>query len=325
MKRKMVFVLAVVSVAALFLAACRGRSGSEAVPSFEPTRNIEGVCSSSPGGGSDMFIRAITGIMESRGFVNRTIVVVNQTDGGGRVAEVRVARATDDHLILAVNSGAVLSWLNTGVLTVEDVTPLAVMALDKQLLVIGRDSPHKTFPEFVAAVKAGNRVVMGGSRGDDSYAHKILIDELVAKERIDPALVPYVPFNSTSEAITAMLGGHLDIAVVKPAAAMQFVLAGELTPVMVYGDTRLPAPYDVPTITEFGYDNIEFHIWRAIVGPKNMTPGAIQFWSDALEATFNTDEWKDYLDRNILVPFFVNARDSVRFFKESEDQIKTFL
>ena len=321
-------ILAITATLALTLiAGCQGRSGSAAATGFVPTRNIEVVVSSSPGGGSDMFARAIADIMTTKDLVNgRTIVVVNQTDGGGMVANNRVRNARDDHMLLVFNSGTLLATLTNTNMTIEEFTPLGVMGTDSQLLAIGRQSRYRTFVEIVAALKAGNRVVFGGSKGDDTHAHQILMEELVRKDNIDPSLMPYIPFDATSDAITALLGGHLDVAVVKPAASTQFVLAGELTPVMIYGDLRLSAPFDqAPTIVDLGYNKIEFLLWRSMIGPGDMTAEAVKFWSDVLETVYKSDEWQDYLVRNNLTPFFVNAADAVGYMSESQDQLRSFL
>jgi putative tricarboxylic transport membrane protein len=326
MKRKAVFLLAMLSFAFAMIACSRSSSSaSSAVPAkFEPQKNIEAVCTSSPGGGSDMFIRTIGDIMTKKGLVKKTIIVTNQTDGGGLVGRNRVKDMKDDHVILVLNSGDLLDCLRNSDMTIESFTPLCTMAMDTTLLTIGKRTAYKSFKEVLIAIKNGKKVVSGGSRGADQYAHDMLVEELVKKEEINPDLMPFIPYESTSAAITALLGGHIEICAVKPAAAQEYVFAGDLVPIVIYGDTKLPEPFDkAPTIVDLGYDKIEFPMWRSIAGPKNMTPEGVQFWTTTLETVFKSDEWQAYLKKNGLTPFFKNAIEAKKWLTSVQEQMKT--
>ncbi len=314
-------------IAAILVSACLVVGTNVQAGEFTPSRTIEAVCTSSPGGGSDMFIRTIADIIAKNGFLDRTIMVNNQTDGGGLVARNRVRNLRDDHIILVLNSGDLLACLRNSDMTIEHFTPLAVMAKDTQLLAVGKRTKQKSFAEVLAAVKNGEKIVFGGSKSDDMTVHGMMVEELVKKENVDPNLMPFIPFDATSDAITALLGGHIDVCGVKPAASREYVKAGELTPILTFGQIKAADPLfeNAPTIVELGYDNVEFPVWRSIVASGQMTPEAAVYWTDLFKKVYDTDAWKAYLQKSNLTPLFVGGQDMKAFMELSQTQMKSLI
>jgi putative tricarboxylic transport membrane protein len=272
--------------------------------SWEPSRNIDWVCSSSAGGGSDIFSRIIADIMVKEGFTTATILVTNKSDGGGEVARTQVANTTGvlaDHTLMSFNSGDLLSMLRNTENRMKNFKPLSIMAMDKQLLFIGQESKYKNFKEIIDAIKAGKKVVMGAAKGGDDQA---TFNQLLKELGWDSAQMPYVVFDSSSEAITAILGDHVDVIISKPAAAISYVEAGQLFPILALASERYTGNLSsAPTLSELGnYKNVEVPIWRGVVGPAAMSSEAQAYWSEALKKITETSAWKtNYLDKFKLV------------------------
>ncbi|GAB1482234.1 tripartite tricarboxylate transporter substrate-binding protein [Treponema sp.] len=289
---------------------------------FVPSSAIDWVVTSSPGGGSDIYTRMIADIMTKQDIINgKTILVSNKTDGGGEVGRLTVSRVAKgksaDHTLLTFNSGDLLPMVKNTANRIENFTPIALMAVDQQLLFIGEMSKYKTFAEVISAVKAGKNVVVAGSKGDDYASFKMLIKELGFTE----TQLAFITNDATSGAITSILGGHVDLVMSKPAAADQYVAAGKLVPVLALSKTRFSGNLSsAPTLSELGsYNNIYNPIWRGVVGPKDMSPEAAKYWSDALKAVSESDAWKkDYLTKFKLESQFLNNVDATTFMSEAQ-------
>jgi putative tricarboxylic transport membrane protein len=174
------------------------------------------------------------------------------------------------------------------------------MAVDKQLVFITPSSKYKTFKAVLDAVNAGQKVIMGGSKGDDIATYDLLRSELKWTE----AQMPYITYDSTNDALTAILGNHVDIVISKPAAAAGYVEAGKLLPILALATERYSGNLSgAPTLSELGnYKNVEIPVWRGVAGPAAMSPAAQAYWSGVLKKVSETETWKNnYLDKFKLV------------------------
>ena len=316
--KKLISILLLVAMM-LTLVAC-GDKGGNADGTFAPSTEVNWIVTSKAGGGSDIYTRMISDIMTTEGWVTETFVVENITDGAGEVGRLQVATTKGgkdaDHTLLTFNSGDLMPMcLNTDN-RVENFTPIAIMAVDKQLLFTGPGTKYATFADVLAAVQAGTKVVIGGSKGDDIATYEALIAELGVSEDV----LSYITYDGTGDAIVACLGGHVDLVMSKPAAASQYVEATNesehLEPILALSNERYTGNLaDAPTLSEVGdYNNVEVPIWRGVVGPKDMSPEAAAFWSELLGKVSESDKWKtDYLDKNKLISNYMNLEETKEF------------
>ena len=310
-------------------AAASGAESEEAAAStWAPSRNVDWYCASSPGGGSDIFSRMITDIMTTEGITDQTLLVTNKTDGGGEVVKAQVSetKAGDqaDHTLMTYNVGELLPMLLNTDRRIEDFTPIAVMALDKQLLFSGPQSPYKDFQSVIDAIAAGTPVTLSGSKGDDEATYAALLEEMGWTEE----QLVYVRHDASSDAITTALGGHSDLVISKPAASAAYVAEGvedskRLTPILAMANERYTtgALAEAPTLSEVdpNHNNVEVPTWRGVCGPRDMSPEAAQFWSDALRQVSETEQWKtDYLDKNMLVGYYLNLEETKEYMTQAQ-------
>ena len=320
--KKRISVLLAAAMMLSVLTACGGKTESGSTgeaKTFAPSTEVNWIVTSKAGGGSDIYTRMISDIMTTEGFVSQTFVVENITDGAGEVGRLQVAttKAADaDHTLLTFNSGDLMPMcLNTDN-RVENFTPLAVMAVDKQLLFTGPGAKYATFADALAAAQGGTKVVIGGSKGDDIATYEALIAELGLTED----QLSYITYDGTGDAIVACLGGHIDLVQSKPAAASQYVEATNpsehLEPVLALATERYTGNLaDAPTLSEIGdYENVEIPVWRGVVGPKAMSPEAAAFWSETLGKVSETEKWKnDYLDKNKLISNYMTQAEATEY------------
>lgn len=173
------------------------------------------------------------------------------------------------------------------------------------------------FAAAIDAAKNGTFVVIGGSKGDDITTFNKMLAEIGLTE----AEMGYITYDSTSDAITAALGGNVDFVISKPAAASQYVESGDLTPVLALATERYSGNLSsAPTLSEIGdYENVEVPVWRGVAAPASMSDAAAAFWSDALSKVSGTSAWHtEYLETNQLVDQYIDTSDATAYVTEYE-------
>ena len=313
MKKFVAIVLSALMVCALFA------NGTEETASagFKPTKDVSWVCTSKPGGGSDIFTTQIKDAMKVNGITDANIVTEYITDGSGEVGRLQVSttnKAKADYTLLTFNSGDLMPMVKNTDNRVENFRPLAVMAVDKQLLFVGEQSKYSSWQEIMDALKSGAKIVIAGSKGDDIETYNKLIAELGVPE----SQLSYIANDATSGAITSLLGGHVDLCMSKPAAASQYVEAGKMKPVLALSTTRFSTESlkDAPTLSEFGFNNVEVPVWRGVSAPKAMSDEAYAFWADCLKKASETAEFKAYLAKNGLEPMYLFGAEAEAYMLE---------
>ena len=306
MKKSLTLILALMVVISLLASTAIFASAES---SFEPSGNIEWYITSSPGGGSDIYTRKIIEIISGNGWVTNTFLPTNLTDGGGEVGRMKVAMTQGknaDTTLLTFNSGDLMPMVMNTDNRVENFTPIALMAVDKQLLFKGEHTPYGSFQEVLDAIAAGTSVTIGGSKGDDVATYQALAAELGVSE----TQLPYITYDGTGDAITALLGGHVDLLISKPAAASEYVEAGSIQAILALSTERYGGKLaDAPTLSEVGdYNDVEVPVWRGVVAPGAMSEEAAAFWSGILGQVAESEQWKtEYLDKNMLIGNYMDC------------------
>lgn len=291
------------ALAALVLStACAGE--------FVPNRNIEFYISSAAGGSSDMFTRTIADICKSEGYVNEPFIINNMPDGKGQIARINVRDSrSPNHALLCFSSGDFAAMVTTAGsdLKIEDFAPLGILAADKHLIFASKDGKYKTMDDLLAGLKNGDTISIAGTKSDELSAFTLFAKEIGYEDSFS-----YIMYESSSENITAIMGGHVDLAMGKPASGKAYVESGDIVPVVALAAERFPAPFQsAPTMPESGFGLVEFPVWRGVIGAKTMSPEAQQFWNDAFRKVTETERWKkDYLERFLLAPNFKNLEET---------------
>lgn len=314
--------LAMVLMMSVLLVGCSGNAKEGSSDgSFKPSKNVEWVVTSSAGGGSDIYTRIITDIMGSEDLVSETFLVNNQTDGGGEVGRLRVSREkSDGHMLLTFNSGDLTPMVQNTDNRIENFKPVAIMAIDQQLMLKSTKTTYADFAEAIEAAKSGTQIVIGGSKGDDIATYEQMLKSL----GLDDTQMAYMMFDATSDALTALLGGHVDFAISKPAASMQYLESGDMEPVVTLATKHFEGDLaDVPLLSEIGdYEDVDNPIWRGVVAPGSTPDAAIEFWSDVLKQVSESERWKtEYIEKNLLVPNFMSHDEAKEFMHNYQEQV----
>lgn len=277
---------------------------------WSPQRNVEIVVGSAPGGSNDKTARQVERILTEKKLVNATLTVVNKPGGGSSIAFTYVnQRAGDGHTLL-IGTTALLSNHIVGLskLSYQDFTPIASLFNDYVVFAVNAESPIKTGKDLAERLKKDpNSVATGFATTLGSHNHVaagLLVKALGGNARELKA----VAFKGSAEAITALLGGHIDLVTTAAGNAAPHVATGRMRVVGVAAPRRFGgALAAVPTWKEQGVDVITGG-WRAIMGPKGLSAAQVAYWEDALSRATKVPEWRSDLEKNYWSDDFVTSQ-----------------
>ncbi len=131
-----------------------------------------------------------------------------------------------------------------------------------------------------------------------------------------------VVFNSGSETMTALMGGHVD-AVAGPAnLAARLLPEGKIRVIGIAAPRRLGgALAQVPTFGEQGVPGVLAN-WRGVIGPRNMTPTQLAYWDQVFAKVVQSDDYKKEVERNLADPIDLGSRDARKFWDKEYEVLK---
>jgi tripartite-type tricarboxylate transporter receptor subunit TctC len=286
--------------AAAVLAAASFAAQAQA---WEPTKNVEFIIPAGTGGGADQMARAIQGIVAKHNLMKQSILPINKAGGAGAEGFLDVKNASGDpHKIIITLSNLFTTPLATGVpFNWKDLTPVQMLALDNFVLWVNAKSPYKTPKEYIeAAKKAGpGKMKMGGTGAKQE-------DQIItaAIEQKTGAKFTYIPFKGGGAVATQLVGGHVDSSVNNPIEAVAQWRGGNLRPLCVFDQKRLPykekvtqdmAWADIPVCKEAGLD-VDYLMLRGIFMAPGVKPEHVQYYVDLFKKVMATPEWKKLME-----------------------------
>jgi len=286
-----------------------------------PNKPILFITHSGPGGGMDTMLRRITDIMAKEKLVSQQMRVENVQGGSGAKAMTTlVKRKGDDHVLAGMTSVWVAAPLISPDVKVsyKDMTPIALLGLDPNLVVVRADSPFKTMKELLDFAKANpNKVKQAGA----SVTSTPNFDRLAIAEATG-ANWDYVAFPSGGEAITAVLGGHVNLVIGQPADMGGHLKAGALRTLVSFSETRLASQPQVPTLRELGITaRVSRGTVRGIVAPPDMPAVAVQYWEDVLRKLTQTQGYQQFASEIELFPKFLTSKEFKQFLDEETESL----
>jgi len=283
-------------------------------------RGLRFLVPNAPGGGYDITARTAAKAMEDAA-ITGAVEVFNLPGAGGTVGLGRtVNESGNDRLVMSMGLGVVGSvYTNDSPATLTDTTPIARLTQETEIVVVGKDSPLRTFDDLRAtwAADPGAVPVGGGSSpgGPDHLAPMLMAEGM----GIDPRTVNYVSYDGGGELLAAVLGGKVAFGVSGLSEYADQIEAGELRVLAVTAAQRVPG-VDAPTLKEAGV-NVEFANWRGIVAP----PGLSDEGRAELVAAFTTlresPEWKEALERNGWQDAFLPGDEFAAFLRSENDRV----
>lgn len=322
MKKLLALPLALIMI--LSLVAC-STSDSNDRGEFSLSGDVEYIVPFSAGGGSDLYSRTAANIMGELGLLgDRAVTIVNKPGGSGAVGDAYTAtKSGDGTTITAYVSAQITTPIISGSgITYKDLTPICNLAMDEYTVGVLSTAEYQTVEEFIAYAQANpGKITIGGS---GSGTEDNLVTGLMQLYcDID---VEYVPYDSSSEVMSAMLGGHVSAGIFNPNEAISQYVAGEVTLLAAFGPERVSVLPNVPTFTELGYEDVQFQQFRGVFGPPNMEQEAIDYWINVFSQVVEHEDWTEgYLAKNGLTGQFISGDEYKAFCDEEAAKYQSVL
>jgi putative tricarboxylic transport membrane protein len=318
-------VVALAVAGALAVSACGAADGGGGSAStggaFKPSRPATFIVATGVGGGGDLFGRAAAaGISQVEKGVK--VGVENHTGGNEVVgASYVLAKPKNPYYVFVANTSLILipySIKPPPDYTYRSFTPIAQLASDQQMLVVPSNSKYKSLADLVAAAKSSKiRVGLTSSTGTDAAVARLL----EASQNIS---FQHVILEAGSSSVAGMLAGNVDFSFLNPSEALGQLQAKKLKALAVFSDKRYDAGSgleDVPTAKEQGID-VTFSQFRGLLGPPGLKPAEVKFWADAAKAWTATQNYKDYIKKNALMPAFTEGDAFTKLMQTQDQQLK---
>jgi putative tricarboxylic transport membrane protein len=292
--------------------------------SFTPTRPVEVVVHTGPGGGSDVLARAMVQIMEKEKLLPVRAQVVNKPGGGGATAAAFLAEKKGETHMIAIFTGV---WLtnpltsNEAKVSLKDLTPVARLLLEPAVIAVKADAPYKTLGDFVNAAKAkpGELKQSGGSiTSRDNVVRQQI-------QKVSGARWQFISFPGGGERIAALLGGHVQMMVIEPNEAGEHIRAGNMRVLAQINDTRLAAFPNVPTLQEAGFNVTPVPQVRGVVAPPGIPRENVAYWEGVFQKMSQTESWKKYVADNQFENAYQGSAELTKFYDEFTGQMRGIL
>jgi tripartite-type tricarboxylate transporter receptor subunit TctC len=263
------------------------------------------------GGPTDLLARATAQRLQSA--LGQNVVTENRGGAGGVVAAKQVGSADPDGYTLLLGNTSVLVHIpilsrSAGYDPAKVFAPVARLATSYQIIFVNPSLPVKSMQEFVAYAKAHPGKLNYSSAGVGNTLH--LAGELLKyKAGID---ITHVPYNSGAEAMTAVLGGQVQMSMVSLSGLLPLLQEGKLRAIAATSPTRFPELPDVPTMIESGFPDFTVPAFFGVIAPVATPPAIV----DKLNATINQELASPEMQKTIANMGAARGTGSAKDFSE---------
>jgi tripartite-type tricarboxylate transporter receptor subunit TctC len=236
-----------------------------------PTKSVRIIVPYTPGGTVDIVARLVgERLTEALG---RTFVIDNKAGASGNIGAELVAKAPPDGYTLLMSSAAPLAanpafFPDLRFRPLKDFSPITLIVIQPNVLVVNPNVPARTVEEFVALAKARPGALNYGSAGIGNSQH--MAAELF--RYYTHVNITHVPYKGGAGALGDLASGKIDLSFEPIPATIPYIRSGRLRPLAVTTKERSEAFPEVPTIAEGGLPDYEYRGWIGFVAPAGTPP-----------------------------------------------------
>jgi putative tricarboxylic transport membrane protein len=307
---------AIVGIAAL-IGLSSSVAAQDAPPLAYPHDVVTLVTHSSPGGGSDVFLREL--IRHLSKHIDATFIVENVSGGSGARAVARVATAEPDGSIFYATTP---TYVQTTLLSnpqygYEDLEPLVNFFTDSEVVYTRADGPYQTLRDIILHARQ-DRGRWGAA--NPASMERQAAEELKRAAFVDAAIVSY---EGGGDLMINVLNGTLDMGVGEIGELRAQLAAGQIRVLATFNPMRMPAYPDVPMVQEFGYD-VKVEKFRGLAGPKGLPPEIIAIWNEAAQRLLADPEYRAAYEEQNYFPNYVAHDDYAPFIAAFAEETEAF-
>lgn len=307
--------------ALLALVTCTVAPPVEAEPLYSHLRII---APAAPGGGWDQTARAMQQVLQTAGIVE-TASVENIPGAAGTIGLARLIGAERGKGDVTMVSGLIMLGAITthhAPVTLRDVTPIARLTGEYEVIVVPATSPYRTLTSLLDAFRARPESIAwaGGSAGGTDQILAGLLAEAIG---VSPRRVNYVAFAGGGESIAAILGGQVTVGISGLGEFAAQIAAGTVRTLAISSAERL-AGVTAPTLREQGVD-VVLENWRSLVGPPGMSSEDRTTLDRAVAAMVSSAAWQATLRRYAWNDRYLAGSEFAQFVADEEARVVTIL
>ncbi len=297
-----------------------------AAQQWKPTKPVEIVVGSAPGGSPDIMARLVQTIFQKTGLV-ATSTVVNKPGAANTIGWAYLNQHAGDGHYIATFSPAVIGnkLMGTSQLDYTDFTPLNILAREYVVFAVKADSPITSLKELTARLKKdpqSTSFAFATARGNHNH---IVLSMYLKSIGIDPKIAKAVVYPGGGPALTAVLGGHVDVYVASPRSMVPLQKEGRARVLAISAPQRQPAiKADLPTFREQGHDAV-FFTWRGFMGPKGLKAPEIAYWDQVFEKLAQSEDWRKDAEQQMWSADYTLSAETRRHLDRENEILKTIL
>jgi len=294
---------------------------------WKPERPVEIIVGCAPGCGPDNMARLMQRVFQKNHYFDPPLSVQNKVGGGGVMARQYLNQfEANGHYLYSGDKGVLGSRaMGKSGVQYTDLTPVAILFGEYIGLAVKADSPITSGRDLIERLKkdpAAHSFGIATALGNINHQS---VASALKNAGVDVRKTRNVTFTSGALAIAAMLGGHIDAVPVSMGLWVSHMETGAVRVIAVSSAERLPGFFaDIPTWREQGGNAVVFN-WRAIFGPKGMTPAQVAYWESVLQSFIETPEWTAEMEMRSGIPKFMGAAAMKKHLEEEYPELKDFL
>jgi putative tricarboxylic transport membrane protein len=295
-----------------------------AIPAAAQTKNLELIAPANPGGGWDQTARAMQAALQQAGIAS-SVQVQNIAGAGGTVGLAQFVtskKRRGDAILVAGQTlqGAIIT--NKSPVSLDDITPLARLVGEYEVIFVPAASPIQSMAELVAKLKSDPGSVSWAG-GSIASTDQILAGLIAKSVGTDPAKVNYIAHSGGGEALSAILGGHVTVGIGGYGEYQSIIADGKVRPLAISSDERLPG-VDVPTLKEQGID-VSFFNWRGLMAPPGIRDADLKVLADAVARMVESPAWKETVAKRQWTDLYQPAAEFSAFIKDDRAKMEAIL
>ncbi len=314
--------LVVISIVLGFIATEVGLAQDK--PANYPNKAITLMVGFSPGGSSDVGARVIAEALKK--VIGQPVVIENKPGAGSQVmlTDFKNNAKPDGYTMALINvpqiQTIVFDSTRKAAFSLKDFQPIANHVQDPGAILVGNDSPYKTLDDFIAAAKANPGQIRVSTTGIGSDDHLAVLDF----QKKAGLKFNIVHMRGTPEALTAALGGHIDVDFDNVGGFLPTAMSGEARILAVMMERRYPDLPDVPACREKGIDLISSST-RGYVMPAGTPMGIIKYMEQAVKkAMEDQDHIKRMKDAGLTLKF-LGIDEYSQFLEDQNNRAKELI
>lgn len=280
-----------------------------------PNRTVRIILGFAPGGGADIFGRAVTAKLSAAW--GQSVVIENRPGASGMIGAEMVAKAPPDGytLYLSVPNSHSLGphLMKAPYDAIKDFTPITMGVQFPMICVVGNSVPVNTMQELVAYAKANRGKLTFASTGIGS------IQQIGGEvfNSLTGAQVTHVAYKGSAPAILDVIAGNVTMSFDTSTGATAHIRAGKLKPLAVLSSKRMSSLPNIPTTAEVGFPGFELSAWYGFHGPAGMPRAIVErIQQDVATAMQQSDVREKLLGMGAEI--MGNSPDEFRMFCERD-------